>query len=474
MTTQSASTAEPQAAAVRPFGWRDKIGYAAGDLANDMTFMIQAFFFTVYFTKVMGIDPVHIGLLLLGARILDAFTDIGMGRIVDTMKPAKDGKFKPWIRRIAIPVALSSALMFQSWFAQADYGVRLAWMVGFYFLWGSIFYTAINIPYGSMASVISAKAEERAELSVWRSTGAQVAFLGVSTLLPLVVFQGKNVNAMGFSLSAVVMGVLAIFFYGVLYFNVEERIQVAPKPKGEGQSFGDLVKSLFTNRALLAIVLAALLLLLGNLLNGAVASFVWLDFYGNGQLQSVSSLIATLPAFLLIPVAGALTKRFGKTELGITGTLIYVGVMLALFLIKPASPWVYIVMFAIASFGLAIFNFLIWAFIIDVIDYQEVRTNSRDDATVYAVYSWARKLGQAAAGGLSGFALGAIGYQTSKAGQNVTQSQATLDGIWLLATLAPALFVAGTAAALIFIYPLKKKQVAENTAILQERRALRA
>lgn len=474
MTTQSASSAEPQTATVRPFGWRDKIGYAAGDLANDMTFMIQAFFFTVYFTKVMGIDPVHIGFLLLGARILDAFTDIGMGRIVDTMKPAKDGKFKPWIRRIAIPVALSSALMFQSWFANADYGIRVTWMVVFYFLWGSIFYTAINIPYGSMASVISAKAEERAELSVWRSTGAQVAFLGVSTFLPLVVFQGKNVSAMGFGVAAVVMAALAVFFYAVLYFNVEERIQVAPKPKGEGQSFGELVKSLFTNRALLAIVIAALLLLLGNLLNGAVASFVWLDFYGNGQLQSVASLISTLPAFLLIPVAGALTKRFGKTELGIVGTLIYVGVMLALFLIKPASPWVYIVMFAIASFGLAIFNFLIWAFIIDVIDYQEVRTGSRDDATVYAVYSWARKLGQAAAGGLSGFALGAIGYQTSKAGQSVTQSQATLDGIWTLATLVPALFVAGTALSLIFIYPLKKKQVAENTAILQERRALKA
>lgn len=227
--TSRDQVAPTQATPVRPFGWRDKIGYAFGDLGNDMTFMIQAFFFLVYFTKVIGIDPAHIGLLLLGARVLDAFTDVGMGRLVDLMKPARDGKFKPWIRRIAIPVALSSALMFQSFIVDWSYAGRVAWMVGFYFLWGSLFYTAINIPYGSMASVISEKAEDRAELSVWRSTGAQVAFLVVSTFLPGIVFQGAEVNAARFSMAAIVMAALAVGFYAVLYFNVEERVTVAPK-----------------------------------------------------------------------------------------------------------------------------------------------------------------------------------------------------------------------------------------------------
>lgn len=469
MTTATGS--EPTTKDVRPFGWRDRIGYAAGDLGNDMTFMIQAFFFLVYFTKVIGIDPSHIGLLLLGARVLDAFTDIGMGRIIDTMKPAKDGKFKPWIRRIAIPVALSSALMFQSFIADWSYGARLAWMIGFYFLWGSIFYTAINIPYGSMASVISDKAEERAELSVWRSTGAQVAFLIVSTFLPGIVFEGSEVNAARFSMAAIAMGALAVLFYAVLYFNVEERITVVPKPKGEGQSFGQLVKSLVTNRALLAIVVAALLLLLGNLLNGAVQSFLFLDYFGNGALQGPTSLAATLPAFALVPLAGQLTKRFGKTETGTFGVAIYVGMMVLQYFLHTQSPAVFIIINAVASFGLATFNFLIWAFIIDVIDYQEVRSGERDDATVYAVYSWARKLGQAAAGGLAGFALTFIGYQKSTAGQKVTQTPETIEGIWALATIIPAIFLTGTLLSLLFWYPLKKKMVAENAAILAERRA---
>jgi len=195
--TSPPQVATQQPASVRPFGWRDKIGYAFGDLGNDMTFMIQAFFFLVYFTRVIGIDPAHVGALLLGARIIDAFTDIGVGRLVDTIRPARDGKFKPWIRRMAIPVALASALMFQSFIVDWGYGARLAWMIGFYFLWGSIFYTSINIPYGSMASVISDKSEERATLSVWRSTGAQVAFLSVSTFLPPFVFQAPRSTPAG-------------------------------------------------------------------------------------------------------------------------------------------------------------------------------------------------------------------------------------------------------------------------------------
>ncbi|WP_232549155.1 MFS transporter [Propioniciclava soli] len=464
--TETGSTVAPERRHVRPFGMRDKVGYMFGDFGNDMTFMIQAFFMLVYFTRVVGIDPLHIGALVAGVRVLDAFTDVGMGRLVDTMRPARDGKFKPWIRRIAIPVALSSALLFQPFIADWAYGAKLAWMIGFYILWGSVFYTAINIPYGSMASVISDRAEHRAELSVWRSTGAQLAFLLVSTAMPLVVFDGPNVLADRFGLAAILMAVMAVVFYALLYFNVEERVVVPPKPAGERMGFFKLMGSLFTNRALLAIVVAALLLLLGNLFNGQVASFLYLDYFGQGQLQSIASLAATLPAFVLVVVTAPLVRRFGKTEMGIVGVALYVGGMLANYFLRPAFP-VFVVLFAIASFGLAVFNFLIWAFIVDVIDYQEVRSGQRDDGTVYALYSWARKMGQAASSLLGGIGLTAIGYQATAA----QQTPETIEGIWMLFNLVPALFLLGTLLVLIFWYPLRKNVVRENEAILAERRA---
>ena len=54
----------------------------------------------------------------------------------------------------------------------APQGLKILYMFVTYILWGSIFYTAINIPYGSMASVLSPDADDRAALSTFRSVGA--------------------------------------------------------------------------------------------------------------------------------------------------------------------------------------------------------------------------------------------------------------------------------------------------------------
>ncbi|MEO2097149.1 MAG: MFS transporter [Brachybacterium sp.] len=97
-------------------------------------------------------------------------------------------------------------------------------------------------------------------------------------------------------------------------------------------------------------------------------------------------------------------------------------------------------------------------------------TGERNDATVYGMYSWSRKLGQAIAGGLVGWALGWIGYQSG----GVEQSRSVLDGIYTLGTLVPALLVLVSLLALVFWYPLTKKRVDENVAILEERHAAAA
>lgn len=208
-----------------------------------------------------------------------------------------------------------------------------------------------------------------------------------------------------------------------------------------------------------------------------MASFLWLDYVGNGQMQGAVSMAAALPPFLLVPVAGWLTRRFGKTEVGIFGVVLYISFKLLQFFLHTKDPVVFIVINTIAAFGIAIFNFLIWAFIVDVIAYQEVRTGQRDDGTVYGIYSWARKVGQAASAGLGGIALASIGYVSDKAAlaaQGGKQLPKTVEGIWMLFSLVPALFLVGTALALTFWYPLKKKQVDENAAILAERRAAKA
>ena len=95
------------------------------------------------------------GLMMTLARFLDAVTDVTMGQIVDRSKPTARGKFKPWLMRMSGPVAVSSFLMYAAWFQGMSMGFKIFWMFFTYLLWGSVFYTSVNIPYGSMASAIS-------------------------------------------------------------------------------------------------------------------------------------------------------------------------------------------------------------------------------------------------------------------------------------------------------------------------------
>ena len=121
---------------IRPFGMRDKIGYMFGDFGNDFTFILSSSFMLKFYTDVMGIGAAVVGMLMMAARFIDAITDVTMGQIVDRSKPTEDGKFRPWIRRICGPVAISSFLIYQSGLAGMPYRFKVRWMIVTYILWG--------------------------------------------------------------------------------------------------------------------------------------------------------------------------------------------------------------------------------------------------------------------------------------------------------------------------------------------------
>ena len=148
----------------RPFGIRDKIGYLFGDFGNDFTFILSSSFLLKFYTDVMGVSAAIVGVIMMIARFVDAFTDVALGRLCDRRAVTEAGKFKPWIRRMSIPVAVASFLIYQSGMARYSMPVKVAYLFLTYILWGSVLYTAVNIPYGSMASAISDDPDDRQSL----------------------------------------------------------------------------------------------------------------------------------------------------------------------------------------------------------------------------------------------------------------------------------------------------------------------
>ncbi|HCC1856775.1 TPA: MFS transporter [Enterococcus faecium] len=454
----------------RKFGLRDKIGYMFGDFGNDFTFIFASSFLMIFYTKVLGISGATVGTLFLVARFIDAVTDITMGRIVDGSKPSKTGKFKPWILRMSGPVALASFLMYQTSMASASMSIKVIYIYVTYILWGSIFYTSINIPYGSMASAITSVAEERTALSTFRSIGATLAGMFIGVLTPIFIYTRDSSGAQivrggsTFTIVAGVFSVCAVICYVICYKLTVERVK-----SDESQLKVSLLKSLkglAKNRALLSIIAAAIFLLLAQLLTMSMNNYVFPDYYNNAQGIVLMNFINPILMLVLVsPVSLIFSKKYGKKELASVGMFFSAIVYLLLFLIKPSKMYVFLVLTSVGYMGLGIFNTVIWANITDVIDDQEVKSGQREDGTIYAVYSFARKIGQALAGGVGGWTLSIIGYDSLAK----VQSGEVLQKLYNSSTLIPAVcfFVVGLI--LFFVYPLSKEKVLENYNLLNQK-----
>lgn len=349
---------------VRPFGMRDKIGYMFGDFGNDFTFIFSSMFLMVFYTKVMGVGAAVVGTMFLVSRIVDAFTDIAMGRIVDTVKPAKDGRFRPWIRRMAAPVAIASFLCYQSSLVNMSMTFKIVYMFATYLLWGSIFYTSINIPYGSMASAISPKAEDRASLSTFRSLGASLAGLVIGVGAPLIIYstdaQGNKIVEGGrFTLIAGVFSVLAIACYAIAYFLTTERVKTVHVEQEKQISAGSTVKAIFSNRALLGIIVAAIFLLLAMLVSQSLNQYLFADYFKNIKALSTISLLSMLPTFILAPFSAKISGKFGKKESAAVAMLIAGLTYVGLFIFRIENAFVFTAISFIASMGMGWFNLVI-------------------------------------------------------------------------------------------------------------------
>lgn len=453
---------------VRPFGFKDKIGYMFGDFGNDFTFILSSSFMLKFYTDVMGIHAGVVGVLMMAARFVDAFTDVAMGQIVDRSKPTKDGKFKPWLRRMCGPVAISSFLVFQSGFANMPYLFKVVWMIVTYILWGSIFYTSINIPYGSMASAISADAKDRASLSTWRSIGSTLAGLVIGVGTPLFAYETVNGNTIlsgnRMTIIAGVFSVMAVICYMLCFKLATERVEV---PQNNTKfNFGDLMKSLVTNRSLIGIIAAAILLLLVMLTMQGMNAYLFPNFYGNVAAQSVAALAGSLVMLVVCaPLATKLSAKYGKKELAIGSCLFGAVVYLICWVLKPENPYTYVVFYVVANIGVGFFNMVIWAMITDVIDNAEVKNGVREDGTIYSVYSFARKIGQALSSGMIGALLSVIGYSAATA-----FNPEVVNGIFNMTCIIPAIGFVGIALVLMFLYPLSKNRVEANVLELKKRR----
>ena len=172
--------------ALRKFGMRDKLAYAAGDFACNMSFCLKSFMM-IYWTQFMKLDSYIYAALLVVCQVWDAINDPVIGAMVDAdHHKYKRNKFLQYIWVGSIGLIVAGALCFLPFPNLHSVAKGLLFVCGYVF-WDA-FYTIANVPYGSMLPLITEDAAERAQLSTWRSAGATIAGLATGMLMPVIIY----------------------------------------------------------------------------------------------------------------------------------------------------------------------------------------------------------------------------------------------------------------------------------------------
>ena len=440
---------------------KDKIGYAMGDFASLLVFGLVQSVLQKYYTDVLQISIVSVLIMFVVARVWDAINDPLWGRIIDGAKRKEDGRYRRWLKIFAIPVALAAVLMFVRIPGMSETG-NFIWATVTYILFGML-YTCINIPYGSLATVITSDDKERSSLSVFRSIGSTFGAMPAMALASFCYVTRDGVKSMSYTriiIGVSVIAVLAVVGYFITYKLTKERVVTAPKPKKEKGETWRVIKALFTSRPFVAVCIASLLFLAAQMFQMSYNTYLFDYYFNNPGLTMLPTICQYLPVAIVMFFATKLGNKFGRREICAYGMLLAGLSFLILFFLHTTSPWIYIAMCLVNGIGNAFLFLLIWALANDAIDYNEVHKDIHDEATSYSFYSFMRKLGQSVAAILVNSALLSIGYKDNVLNaDNITD--ATLKSMYGQSTLIPAILYLLVFVILLFIYPLGKKQIEE-------------
>lgn len=454
--------------------FKDKLGYAMGDMGGLLTFSLIGAFQNKFYTDVLHISPAKIVMLILVARLWDAVNDPIWGAFIDSRKPTKHGRFRPYIFWFSIPLAVSAVLMFTviPGLSEAKY-LLFAYIT--YIFYGMM-YTAVNIPYGSLASVVTDDEKERSSLSMWRSIGAGLGGLPGTILLPMLVYtttisaDGTKIqmlNGTKLTLGVLILAVLSVAVYFGHYKLTKERITPPAKQKSNYNVF-KTITDLIKNRPFMMLCLVSMLLIAFQFYYQSTYTYLFADYYHNGGLYAMVTICTYLPMAILIPVMNKLIDRFGKKELCAFGMAFAAIVNFILFFIKTSNPYVFLVFIFFSGLGQTFLVLEVWALVMDVIDYHEFRTRRREEGTGYAFVSFARKLGQTFAGAGLNALLAVIHYSSDASANGQALPDDVLNKLYNISTLVPAIVLALIAVILIFGYNLSQKKLAELSAGLKE------
>ncbi len=437
------------------------LGYAAGEVANNLTFQMISVFLLIYYTDAAGISASTAGTLLLVVRVWGGFTDLLAGNRVDETT-TRWGRARPYLLFGSVPLLVLLVATFSIPESLGE-NATLVWALGSYALF-SLAYSFVNIPYGSLAAAMTQEPRERAKLSSVRAVSASVTILLIAVVVSPQL-EGSGDLQRSLTVTTVVFAVVGAVLYLWCFATSRET------ERGDTQKFGarETITMIRHNRPLILLCSSTLLFLTGMFSLSAVAVFYARDVLGNADYyiwMTAAQTVAMVAAAAAVP---AIVSRIGKKRAYVIAAAIGAAAAVAFALAPRSVPALAIACYGVLGLGFGAINALIFALQADTVEYGEWKSRVRAEGGSYAILSFTRKVGQGIGAAAAAYTIGLGGYVSGAAGQ----SDGALGSIRVAAGIVPAVAVVA-AAAVMLAYPLTEKAFRDIVAELAERRAASA
>ena len=451
---------------------KEKISYGLGAVGKDMVYMLSATYILYYYQDILGVSAIAMGIILMAARVFDAFNDPIMGVLVAKTR-TKWGKFRPWLLIGTLLNAVVLYIMFAAPPALNGSGL-VAYAAITYVVWG-VTYTMMDIPYWSMIPAFTEGGREREGLTTLARSCAGVgsALITVITVMCVQALGGGNERA-GFKWFALIVAVIFVVFILITCLNIKEKSTVDVEAPSVGQMFKALVQNDQTMVVVISIVLInCSLYITSNLL----IYFFKYDFGGDkwyngytlfntfgGGIQILSMMlfypvlrkfISSLQVFYVsfVMAVGGYALLFGLMCLGKTGIFL---------LFIPAF-------FVFSAFGML--TVLTTVFLANTVDYGELKNNRRDESVIFSMQTFVVKLASGVAALIASVCLSVcnLSDDTSETAVVVDVAKSSVFGLRMTMTILPIIGL--IAAVFIFRkkYILTERKIEEIAAQIKEK-----
>ena len=445
-----------------------------GAVGKDMVYMLSASYILYYYQDILGVKALAMGVILMAARVFDAFNDPIMGILVAKTR-TRWGKFRPWLFVGTLLNAGVLVLLFAAPPSLSGKGL-VAYAAITYVLWG-VTYTMMDIPFWSMIPAFTEGGKERESLSTLARSCAGVGSALITVItMKCVYFMGQGNERIGFKWFSLVIAVIFVIAITITCLSIKEKSTVDV----EAPSVGQMFRALFQNDQAVAVVMIIVLINCSlYITSNLVIYFFKYDFGGSQWYNSYTlfnifgGAMQILSMMIFYPLLRKFMDSIRIFYVSIVMAVIGYGILLGLMVTGEKNIILLFVpgFFIFAAFGIV--TVLTTVFLANTVDYGEVKNGRRDESVIFSMQTFVVKLASGVAAMVASVCLTIfnLSNDTSQAAEAAVAGSSVM-GLRLTMTVIP--IIGFLVAVLLFHkkYLLTEKKIEEINGELKKRHSI--